>query len=167
MDGSSAASATWAARDALLARVHRRLALKLAVERTTTVDQLASLRALNLITDDQLAAGMRWRRDWMAHAQGVTEGPINAADPAAAVATQLTRFKAGVRCRDVREGIGRVGEILLIMMLIDGNSPDAIAARPYPDPKDALARDRWRDDCITVIHQLTERYRVLDQPEHA
>ena len=163
MDGSSAASAIWTVRDALLARVHRRLAFKLAVERTPTVDQLASLRALNLITDEQHAAGLRWRRDWMAHAQGVMDGSIDAADRSPA---QLARVKAGVRCQDVREGIGRVGEILLIMMLIDGNSPDAIAARPYPDPKDALARGRWRDDCITVIHQLTERYRVLDQPMH-
>ena len=163
MDGSSVASAIWTARDASLARVHRRLAFELAVDRTTTVDQLASLRALNLITDEQYAAGVRWRRDWMAHAQGIMDGLIDAADRSPA---QLARVKAGVRCRDVREGIGRVGEILLIMMLIDGNSPEAIATRPYPDPKDAGARGRWRDDCITVIHQLAERYRVLDQRTH-
>ena len=32
-----------------------------AATKTAAVDQLASLRALDLITDDELAAGTRWR----------------------------------------------------------------------------------------------------------
>ena len=144
----------------LLVRVSRQSAAYAASKGTAQPDQLALLRASDLITDEQHAAGVRWRRDWLEHGHSI----VDAADYGAA---QAARIQAAVRCRNVRNGIGRVGEMLLVMMLIDGNSPDVIEASPSPDAGDATAaRDMWREGCITVIRQLTERYRVLDQTTH-
>lgn len=144
--------------------VSRQAAACPATMRIAHLDQLALLHASGLITDDQLSAGVRWRCDWMAHAQAVTDRPIDAADPAAAVTAQLACLEAGVQCRHVRDGIGIINEMLLVMLIIDGNSPEAIGMKLYPFARHAAARDRWREGCITLIRRLTARYKELDQP---
>ena len=152
MDGFSAASDT----------IYSGSTVPLTALRTGGTDQLASLRTFGLITADQLAAGRRWQRDWLAYAHGVAVCHGDAADHAIASVARPARTMASMRCWDVRDDIGCVGEMILTMMLIEGNSPSVIGSKLYLADDRRAASARAYRACILVIEQLAKRYSAMD-----
>ena len=113
------------------------------------IDHLATLHASGLITDDELAAGMRWRSDWLAYS-------AVSAQPSA------LRVEAGARCREIRDGIGQAGELLLLLMIVNGMSLEASGARLYPALDCVAATSMAQDNCVVILQSLANRYRGID-----
>ena len=153
-----------AKRDADEARFYHQSAAAFAAraDGLAIVDQLALLRAADLITDAEAAAGERWRIDWMLYAHGVIDSDSTGKACDHQQATPSQRVKAGDRCRYVRDGIGIISERLLVMTIIEGNSATAIGAKLYRHMPDTAARDKAHDICHAAIQALAERYRALD-----
>ena len=155
-----------------LARVYREAGCDLTARSggLMIVDQLADMHEKGLITDAEAASGARWRIDWMAYAHGVMDSDRNGGAGKTfdqAHVAKIARVHAGIRCREIRDGIGMVGEILLTMMLIDGNSANAIGKKVYSTLSQSAARVRAQGKCQMVIQQLAERFSVMDSQKRA
>ncbi|MFW7268815.1 hypothetical protein ACMAUO_12700 [Gluconacetobacter sp. Hr-1-5] len=118
-----------------------------------TCPALYALRRAKAIDKAHVVCANMWARDY-------ETGILGASDPERETTgkggdlhdVMLARAAASARCELIRKAIGRVGENLLIMLLIDGFPLDEMARR--------LARDTRKISGATglVLEQIVELY---------
>ncbi|MBB2164322.1 hypothetical protein HLH26_07160 [Gluconacetobacter sp. 1b LMG 1731] len=101
-----------------------------AIDVYRTAPGLYNLRRSKAIDQAHVIAANMWARDY-------ETGILGASDPERAATgkrgdlhdVMLARAAASARCEHIRKAIGRVGENLLIMLMIDGLPLDEMANR--------------------------------------
>ena len=124
-------------------------------------DQLMSLFAAEHITAAHVAAGMRWRKDWLAYEAGYSDTAGNGGEGDAHTG-QLARSQAGARIQAVRAALGLCGEIRLRMLLVEDLSMTAIGEVAYPASPRKKAGYMALATCQIVLEQLAEHYHTAD-----
>ncbi len=132
------------------------------------IEQIPLSDPLRRLWDDgdvglpEIAAAMRWRKDWLAHEEGYFEG-YGGSGAGDAHSYQLARAAAGARLDKVRAGgIQLCGQVRLKLILIDGRSYSAAGRVLRPNSPRQTASVEVKAAFLLLLLQLAELYAAID-----
>lgn len=121
---------------------------------------LRLLREAGEVGDAEVAAGVRWRKDFIEYEEGYSER--NGSGGGDRHTTQLVRVEAGKRLQAVRAGIGMCGQVRLQYFLVNEKSYTAAGVLLHPAMPRQTASSNLKANFIFLLQQLAERFAVID-----